>query len=108
MSEISVQWIKELTKKGLIEFSGHALDRMIEREIEDKKVIECILYGKVIEIQTNFEDIHVLFQEATDKNPEIYVVVAASYPYPVVVTVCKTDSEVWEEINGLLKRRSKK
>jgi hypothetical protein len=71
-------------------------------------VIECILYGKVIEIQTNFEDIHVLFQEATDKNPEIYVVVAASYPYPVVVTVCKTDSEVWEEINGLLKRRRKK
>lgn len=108
MNEISVQWIKELTKKGFIEFSGHALDRMIEREIEDKKVIECILYGKVIEIQTSFEDIHVLFQEATDKNPEIYVVVAASYPYPVVVTVCKTDSEVWEEINGLLKRRVKK
>ncbi|WP_238988832.1 hypothetical protein [Calorimonas adulescens] len=49
-----------------------------------------------------------IFQEATEKKPEMYVIIAASYPYPVVVTVCRTMDEVWEYCNGFLKRRKKK
>lgn len=67
-------------------------------------------YGspKVIELQPQFDDVHVIFQEATEKKPEMYVIIAASYPYPVVVTVCRTMDEVWEYCNGFLKRRKKK
>lgn len=105
MNDMAEQWIRKLTKMGHLRYSIHAKDRMIERQIEDNKIVECIINGKIIEIQAQFDDIHVLFQEATDKEPEIYVVVAAAYPYPLVVTVCRTMDEVWEAYNGILKRR---
>ncbi|MDI6604075.1 MAG: DUF4258 domain-containing protein [Thermoanaerobacteraceae bacterium] len=108
MNDMAEQWIRKCVKNGLLDYSSHAICRMIERQIEDKKIIECILYGKVVELQPQFKDIHVIFQEATDKDPEIYTVVAAAYPYPLVVTVCRTIEEVWECYNGLLKRREKK
>lgn len=52
-----------------------------------------------------FKDVHVLFQESSDR-PGIYVVVAACNP-PMVVTVCRTKDEIWEVCNGILKRRKK-
>lgn len=107
MNSISEKWIRTCVREGLVDYSGHAKCRMLQRQIDDEKILNCILYGKVIEIQKQFEDIHVLFQEATNECPEIYVVVAASYPYPVIVTVCRTMDEVWEFCNGILKRRKK-
>lgn len=108
MNSIPEQWIRECVQKSWLDYSGHAKCRMIERQIEDSKIIECILYGKVIELQPQFEDVHVVFQEATETKPEIYVIVAAAHPYPLVVTVCRTIDEVWECCNGRLKRRKKK
>jgi len=106
MSELAVQYIRTNVKKGFLDYSQHALERMLEREIADIQVVDCILRGKIIEIQ-NFigQDIKILFQEATAKAPELYVVVAASFPNPVVATVCKFEKEVWEYINGVMKRR---
>lgn len=108
MSNMPEQWIRGCVQKGLLDYSKHAKDRMEERKIEDEKVVECILYGKIIELQPQFKDVHVLFQEATENKPEIYVVVAAAYPYPLVITVCRTIDEVWDYYNGYLKRRKRK
>ena len=106
MSELAIQYIRKNVQKGYLDYSQHALERMLEREIEDFQVADCILKGKVIETQ-NFigQDIKILFQEATVKTPEMYVVVAAAYPHPVVTTVCNFKEEVWECINGIMKRR---
>jgi len=108
MNEIAEKWIRLLVSEGNYYISRHAKDRMSERQIGPSKIVECILKGKVIEVQSGYEDIHILFQEPTDKNPEIYIVVAAAYPYPVIVTVCKTLKDVWEDCNFILRRRSKK
>ena len=61
MSELAVQYIRTNVKKGFLDYSQHALERML--------------------------------------------VVAASFPNPVVATVCKFEKEVWEYINGVMKRR---
>lgn len=105
-SEILVKIIRGKIKEGLYSVSQHAHQRMAEREVEQEKVIECILSGKTLEIQEDkkADNIKVLFQEATDKTPEIYVVVASSEP-PVIVTVCRTEEEVWESVDNVLRRR---
>lgn len=102
------QWIIGCVQKGWLDFSDHARQRMIERSIEKEQIVECILRGKVIELQTQFKDVHVLFQEPTTGKPEIYVIVAAAYPFPLVVSVCRTEEEVWEYRDGYLKRRKRK
>lgn len=107
MKSIPEQWIRGCVQKKLFGYAEHAKLRMKERFIEDHEVVECILNGKVIEVQTEYEDVHVLFQEATKDRPEIYVVMAAA-SYPWIVTVCKTQNETWEFINGFLTRRKKK
>ncbi len=50
MKSIPEQWIRGCVQKNLFGFSEHARSRMKERSIEDYKVVECILYGKVIEL----------------------------------------------------------
>lgn len=107
MKNASDKWIKACVKKGDLDYSFLAKSRMLERKIEDEIVVDCILNGKVIEYQKQYKDVHVLFQEATDKEPEIYVIVAAAYPNPVIVTVCRTMIEVWGDSNGILKRRQR-
>ena len=104
MNDIAWKWIRECVKKGYFHYSSHAKDRMLERCIEDKKILDCILNGKVMELQPQYKDIHVLFQESNSIHPEVYVVMAAANP-PVVVTVCRSRDEVWEDCNGILKRR---
>lgn len=106
MCELAIQYIRKNVHKGYFEYSQHALERMLEREIEDYQVVNCILKGVIIEVQKfDNQDIKVLFQEATEKTPEMYVVIAASYPYPVVATVCRFEEEAWECIDGIMKRR---
>ncbi|MGI6703817.1 MAG: DUF4258 domain-containing protein [Clostridia bacterium] len=107
MSEMAISFIRECTKRGLIDFSEHSIIRMTERELEKDRVIECIVEGKVIESQEHSQDIIVLFQEATETYPEFYVVVAAAYPYPEVLTVCRFKKEAWEYSSGLMRRRKK-
>jgi hypothetical protein len=81
---------------------------MTERCIGKEKVKACIISGKLVEIQNQGRDIKVVIQEPTDELPEFYVVVAACYPRPHVITVCRTREEVWECIGGVLKRRRTK
>ena len=108
MRELAIQYIRKNIQKGCLDYSQHAIERMLERGIEDSQVIDCILKGKVIEEQ-NFvgQDIKILFQEATINTPKFYAVVAAACPRPVVVTVCNSKNEVWECVNGTMQRRQK-
>lgn len=106
IEQLAEKIIRKKVSQGNFDFSRHALERMAEREIEYDKVIDCIIDGKAIDFQNNkgAGDIKVLFQEATDKEPEIYTVVAASET-PVIITVCRTDKEVWKCIDNVLMRR---
>jgi len=79
---------------------------MAERKISLEKVIECITEGENIEVQIGKEvnDLKVLFQEGNKEKPEIYTVVA-DREKSVIVTVCRTESEAWEHVGNVLKRR---
>lgn len=105
MNRLADKYIRGMFERELYDISSHALDRMNEREITIEQVIDCVLKGEVIEIQDFFQDVHVLFQENSN-SPQIYVIIAASVP-PLIVTVCRTKEEVWEECNGILKRRKR-
>nr|WP_291353422.1 hypothetical protein [Desulfosporosinus sp.] len=63
---------------------------------------------QISKLKNHGRDIKVIFQQATGGIPCYYVVVADSSPFPEVITVCSTIDEVWEIINGILKRRSNK
>lgn len=105
-----ISYIKACAKNNKINFSAHAIQRMGERKIRKNKVLHTIIYGEVIEQQdyTNLKnsDIKVVFQEECEDVPEMYVVVAAC-AIPEVITVCKTNEEVWDYVKGRLKRRKK-
>ena len=105
MNEIPFKIIQECVKKGQLYYTLHSIEQMAERCIEKEKVKACILTGKLIELQDHGRDIKVVIQESTSETPKFYVVVAACYPKPHVITVCRTMEEVWECIGGVLKRR---
>lgn len=105
MNNIPFKTIRECVEKGQICYTAHSIARMAERCIDREKVKACILTGKLIELQDHGRDIKVVIQESTSETPEFYVVVAACYPKPHVITVCRTMEEVWECIGGVLKRR---
>lgn len=68
-----------------------------------------ILYGRVLEIQ-DFpeEDIKVIFHSVDEQTDPFYVIVAASFPQVVVVSVCFFLEDVWEQLGDIRVRRSKK
>jgi hypothetical protein len=47
----------------------------------------------------------VIFQEGNKEKPEIYTVDITDREKPVIVTVCRTESEAWEHVDNVLKRR---
>ena len=106
---IDEKYLRSSAKKRRLNFSSHAIQRMIERDIDVAHVYKTVQYGKIPEIQNfpEFKDIHVVFQELTPDFPAYYVIVAHSVPQPTVVTVCLTLSEVWEWADGFLKRKGR-
>lgn len=108
IEKLAEKLIRKRVSEDCFDVSAHALQRMAERQLDIEKVLECILRGQTIEFQKDkaTDDIKVLFQEATDKTPEIYVVVAA-LDTPLIITVCRTKDEVWECVDSVLKRRGR-
>lgn len=108
LEQLAEKMIRKRVSEGDFDVTDHAIERMSEREIDIDKVLECIIKGKTIEFQTDkrTNDIKVLFQEATDKSPEVYTVVAA-LETPLIITVCRTKEEVWKSINNVLRRRER-
>ncbi|HQL35915.1 MAG TPA: DUF4258 domain-containing protein [Bacillota bacterium] len=97
---------KQLSIVGL-DYSSHAVERMSERCITDKEVEDCVMLGNVIEEQYSGIDVKVLFQEAVSGKPNLFVVVADCNP-PVVITACRVKDEVWDYMDGIMKRSRNK
>lgn len=99
-------YIREMAKKGQLNFTEHALARMGERKIWVDDARKAILDGEIIETQDIGPgyDVRVLFQEATDTVPRFYVV-AASYPVVDVISVVEFSEEVWEWLGKIMARR---
>lgn len=97
--------ICEHAKHKRLFFTEHAILRMNQREIRDTQVYDCIVHGKFVEKQFHGKQIKIIFQPNTEGIPPYYVVVANTSTYPLVITVCLTYAEVWEYMDGLLKRK---
>ena len=108
IEQLAEKLIRKRISEDRFYVSTHAHQRMAERQIDIEKVLECILQGQTIEFQRDKEtdDIKVLFQEAIDKTPAIYVVVAA-LDTPLIVTACRTKDEAWECVDSVLRRRER-
>ncbi len=85
--------------------SQHASQRMGERGIAEEDITKCALEGKLLETQDHDRDIKVLVQGVDSEDNEFYIVVALSYPRPVIVTVCRFREEAWDDLGRLKKRR---
>ncbi|HYE82772.1 MAG TPA: DUF4258 domain-containing protein [Clostridia bacterium] len=99
----SSDYIRKQTGIVGLDYSSHAVERMAERRITDKDVESCVMFGDVIEEQYYGMDVKVLFQEAANGKPDLYVVVADCNP-PLVITVCRVKDDVWEYVDGKMKR----
>ncbi|MEN1762118.1 DUF4258 domain-containing protein [Anoxynatronum sibiricum] len=106
MKSVAEQFIRHFASKRKFVFRTHAVERMMERGITEEQVYECAETGCVMEEQKSDEcsDIKVLFAEPADR-PGFYVVIAATNRFPHVVTVCLKDEDVWETVNGFIRRR---
>lgn len=100
------QYVRICAKANGLKYSFHAVQRMGERKIRDVQVLDCVCNGKYIEQQDHGDDMKVLFQ-SLDGEKGFYAIVATTNP-PLVVSVCLFDEDVWEEVNGLRKRRKNK
>lgn len=108
IEQLAEKLIRKRISEDRFDVSAHAHQRMAERQIDIEKVLECILKGQTIEFQKDraTDDIKVLFQEATDKTPGIYVVVAA-LDTPLIITACRAKDEAWECVDSVLRRRGR-
>lgn len=102
------QLIRSYAAQGNIRFTLHALERMDERQVEADAVVEAIASGHEIGVQPATEvdpDIRVLFQEAGGVS--FYVVTICRNMTCLVVSVCLTEAESWEVVQGVLRRRNR-
>lgn len=102
------QLVRSYAMQGEIRFTQHALERMDERLVEADAVVDAIANGHEIEVQQATDvdpDIRVLFQEAGGVS--FYVVTICRNLTCLVVSVCRTEAESWEVVQGVLQRRSR-
>jgi hypothetical protein len=81
---------------------------MDERLVEADAVVEAIVSGHEIEVQPATDvapDIRVLFQETGGVS--FYVVTICRNMTCLVLSVCLTDAESWEVVQGILRRRNR-
>ena len=102
------QLVRSFAVQGKIRFTLHALERMDERRVEADAVVDAIASGHEIEVQpaTDMDpDIRVLFQEAGGVS--FYVVTICRNMTCLVLSVCLTEEESWEVVQGVLRRRNR-
>ena len=103
------RFVREMVEKGNVKYSEHAIQRMGERKILRPLVDYSILNGEVLEIQDfPHEDIKVIFHSVDGPTDPFYVIVAASFPQVVVVSVCFFLEDVWEQLGDIRVRRGRK
>lgn len=85
--------------------SQHAFRRMGERGIAEEDILRFALEGEVLETQDHGRDLKVLVQGVDGEGQGFYMVVALSFPRPVIVTVCRFREDAWEDLGPFKKRR---
>ncbi|KKM13032.1 hypothetical protein SY88_00220 [Clostridiales bacterium PH28_bin88] len=98
-------WLQKQVGEKKYLVSRHANQRMRERDLLIQYVLQAIAEGHVLETQTKKGDKKLLLEGRDDKGIPFYVVVALSEPLPIIVTVCRFDEEVWQDVEGVKKRR---
>ncbi len=101
-------WLELLKKTGRTRnyiISKHAFKRMGERDISDDDVQRCSLEGQYIEHQGHGRDLKILLQSECDDGSTFYMVVALSFPRPVIVTVCRFIDGIWDDLGPMKKRK---
>ncbi len=98
--------IQEFCKLSKIKWSQHCLERMQERDISRKDVINCINNGEIIEYYIdNFPNPSCLIFEYTISNKVIHVVVGKDDKYIWIITAYYPTTEIF---NSDLKTRKEK
>jgi len=97
--------LREAAKQRSYIISGHARQRMGERDVAEEDLARCAAEGKVLEVQDHGRDIKVLVQGVDGDGRAFYVVAALKYPRPVIVTVCRFREEAWEDLGPFKKRK---
>lgn len=85
--------------------TDHATSRCEVRTISIHDIENCVLTGRIIEEQKGVRDPKVLVQGDKRDGTSFYIVVAITPDKPWVITVCDIDENVWEVVEGLIKRR---
>ena len=101
--EAQVRAIKEYYGREGIEAVSYT-----HLDVYKRQVCNAILNGEVVELQDHGRDVKVLFQPATKEKPDYFVLVAAAYEQPEVVTVERALEDVWKFLDSyaIRKRRS--
>lgn len=98
--------LREAAKRRTYIISGHARQRMGERDIAEEDLARCAAEGEVLEVQDHGRDVKVLVRGVDGEGCAFYIVAALAYPRPVIVTVCRFREEAWEDL-GPFKRRKR-
>ena len=85
--------------------TDHADDRCAERSISIADIENCIMTGAILEEQAWGPDPKVLVKGDKEDGGPFYIIVAIAKDKPWVVTVCSIDENVWEVVNGLIRRK---
>lgn len=99
--------IKTAFRAAKVKFSGHAQKRMGERRIKISAVEAILDDCEIAEEQYHGFDLKFIIHERQCSEVSIYVVVACPEQVDeiVIVTVCRTMDEVWQDLGGILHRK---
>lgn len=90
-------YVRNANERGLLFFTDHAYEKMRKLKISQEEVINCIKCGFLVEQQDGYdgEDPRMIFYNGHERS--FYVVVTVTEPDHLVITVCKTDFNVWRK-----------
>ncbi|MDR2600495.1 MAG: DUF4258 domain-containing protein [Oscillospiraceae bacterium] len=105
-AELDINIIRQVCNNGDIKWTTHTLERMQERNIEPTDVINCIMYGVIIEQYPHAYPYPACLILGTGVNANnIHIVLGYGNELIWIVTVYEPDENEWE--NEFTKRKDK-
>lgn len=103
MKQVNIETIKELYSKGSIQWTNHALIRIIQRNISQKDIKKVLADGEIIEQYDNdypYPSCIVMGPKSGDA--KLHVLCGIGDEKLWIITAYKPDREIWD---GSLKQR---